>query len=171
MSGELNGGRRHRIGRLLDRVVTPILGLAGRLVERPSDELLSESSGRLRGGRETLSAVDSLEAGRRALSNKDYSEALLHFSSAIERDEGLAWAWHGRGDAFLLAGRPASALACFDRALALEPESALAQLGRGNAHEKLGHRSEAREAWETALTLDPELDWAKEGLKRLNAAK
>lgn len=171
MAGPDGKGSRHRLGRLLDRVVTPFLGLAGRILERPTDELLSASSGRLRGGRETVSAVDSMEAGRRALSRQDYSEALLQFSTAIERDEGLAWAWHGRGDAFLLAGRPASALACFDRALALEPESSLALLGRGNAHEQLGHKAEAKESWEAALSLDPELHWAKEGLLRLKATK
>ena len=74
-------------------------------------------------------------------------------------------------DAFLMAGRPASALACFDRALVLEPESALAQLGRGNAHEQLGHPKEAQQAWESALSLDPELQWARDGLKRLKASK
>ena len=171
MSGRTESGRRHRIGRILDRFLTPLLGIGGRFLERPTDELLSESSGRLRGGRESVSAVDSLEAGRRALSRQDYSEALLQFSAAIERDDGLAWAWHGRGDAFLMAGRPASALACFDRALVLEPESALAQLGRGNAHEQLGHPKEAQQAWESALSLDPELQWARDGLKRLKASK
>lgn len=171
MAHPTEGERRHRLGRVLDRIVTPLLGLAGRILERPSDESLSEASGRLRGGREALSAVDSLEAGRRALSRRDYSEALLQFSTAIQRDETLAWAWHGRGDAFLMADRPASALACFDRAIELEPESALALLGCGNAHEKLGHKAEARAAWESALAVDPELHWAQEGLQRLKGTK
>jgi len=166
MDSENTTRQRRRAGRLLDRIVTPLLGLVGRVIERPTDETLSESSGRLRGGQEAPSAVEALEAGRRALGKKDYAEALVQFSSAIAQDEQLAWAWHGRGDAFQLAGRAASALACFDKALDLEPQNALALLGRGNAHEQLGHTDEARSAWEEALALDSDLHWAQEGLRR-----
>jgi tetratricopeptide (TPR) repeat protein len=156
---------------MLDRVLTPALGLGGRLLSRPSDQELSQASGRSRGGEEVPSAVAALEAGRRALNDGHYAEALVQFGLAIERDEGSAWAWHGRGDALQLAGDPESALASYDRALALQSNSALAHLGRGNALEALERATEARAAWEAALALDPVLEWAKQGLTRLGAPK
>ena len=162
----MDAPRRRRLGRLLDRLVTPVLGFGGRLLRRPNDEFLSEASGRKRGGEDQLSPIEALEAGRRALAEEAYAEALIQFGLAIERQDDLVWAWHGRGDAFQLAGQAASALASYDKALDLEPENALALLGRGNAHEQLGHIEAAVEAWETALALDPGLEWARKGLER-----
>jgi tetratricopeptide (TPR) repeat protein len=79
------------------------------------------------------------------------------------------WAWHGRGDAFQLAGDSEAALAAYDRALELDAKSSLSQSGRGNALRALGKPDEARVAWTAALVLDPELKWAKSALAELDA--
>jgi len=162
---------RHRLGRVVDRILTPLIGFGGRLISRPSDEELSEHSGRIRGGEEGQTAVAALEAGRRALGDGHFAEALIQFSLAIERDEESAWAWHGKADAFHLAGQPGSALECYERSLSIEADNPLGHLGRGNALEALGRYQEAGSAWQSALDLDPDLEWAQKGMNRLDERK
>ena len=69
--------QRHRLGRVVDRILTPLIGFGGRLISRPSDEELSEHSGRIRGGEEGQTAVAALEAGRRALGDGHFARAYL----------------------------------------------------------------------------------------------
>jgi tetratricopeptide (TPR) repeat protein len=160
---------RPSIGRWLDRVCTPLLALGGRLLKRPTDLELSAQSGRTRGGDEAFTAVDALEAGRRALADDNFAEALVQFGLAVERDPDSAWAWHGRGDALLMAGVPIEALVAFDQALVLDAKSSLAHLGRGNALVRLQRDDEAKSAWHSALEIDPKLKWAKTALADLEA--
>jgi tetratricopeptide (TPR) repeat protein len=161
--------QRKSLGAILDRLITPLLALGGNWIKRPTDGELSAQSGRKRGGNGGLSAIAALELGRRALADSHYAEALVQFSLAIERDEKCMWAWHGRGDAFQLAGDSEAALAAYDRALELDAKSSLSQSGRGNALRALGKPDEARVAWTAALVLDPELKWAKSALAELDA--
>lgn len=161
--------RRPGVGRWLDRICTPLLALGGKFLERPTDSELSAQSGRTRGGDDAFTAVDALEAGRRALADNNFAEALVQFGLAVERDEESAWAWHGRGDALLMAGEPSEALAAFDKALALDTKSSLAHLGRGNALVRLQKNDEAKAAWRSSLELDPNLEWAKTALADLEA--
>jgi len=163
--------RRHALGAVLDRVVTPLLGLGGKWLRRPTDGELSAQSGRVRGGGDSVSSVEALESGRRALANAHYSEALVQFALAIERDEQCLWAWHGRGDAFQLAGDPEAALSSYDRALELDAQSALSHLGRGNALTALKRVTEARAAWMKTLDLEPDNHWAKTALAELDASQ
>jgi tetratricopeptide (TPR) repeat protein len=161
--------RRHALGAVLDRFVTPLLGLGGKWIRRPTDGELSEQSGRVRGGGDSIIAVAALESGRRALSDAHYSEALVQFALAIERDAQCMWAWHGRGDAFQLADDPEAALVAYDRALELDPQSSLSHLGRGNALMALNRVAEARAAWLTTLEMEPKNHWAKTALAELDA--
>lgn len=163
--------QRKNLGAVLDRLITPLLALGGKWIKRPTDGELSAQSGRKRGGTDGLSAIAALERGRRALADAQYAEALVQFSLAIERDEMCMWAWHGRGDAFQLAGDPAAALEAYDRAVELDAHNALSQSGRGNALRALGKPEEARAAWTAALILDPELKWAKSALSELDASE
>ena len=159
--------QRHRFGRALDRFLTPALSLLGRVLRRPSDDSLSEVSGRLRGGEDHLTSAQPLEAGRSALRDGHYAEALVQFGLSIERDPENVWAWHGRGDAFQLAQQSESALEAYDEAVRLADDSPLSHCGRGNALESLGRLEEARQAWSKALSLEADLDWAEQGLARL----
>jgi len=121
----------------------------------------------VRGGEDVLNAIQPLEAGRSALRDGHYAEALIQFGLSIERDPNSTWAWHGRGDAFQLAEQPESALDAYDEAIRLESKNALSHCGRGNALESLGRLEEAQRAWANALSLEPGLDWAERGLERL----
>ena len=163
--------QRHALGAVFDRVVTPLLALGGKWIRRPTDGELSAQSGRVRGGGDSVSAVAALESGRRALSNSHYSEALVQFSLAIERDAQCMWAWHGRGDAFQLAGDFVAALAAYDRALELDAKSALSHLGRGNALMALKRVTEAHAAWMKVLEFEPDNHWAKTALSELDASQ
>ncbi len=157
--------RRHPWGTRLDRLLTPLLALGGRLLARPDEGLLHALTGRTKGG--PASGGDSpLLAGRRALSEGQLGEALLCFARAAEQDPGDPWPWHGRGDALQLSGQYQDALDAYREALSRAPELALSHCGLGNALEGLGRIEQARAAWERALALDPELPWARDGLAR-----
>ncbi len=160
---------RHPWGPRLDRWLTRLLALGGRLVGRPSEALLHELTGRSKGGPASAGgppAHELLADGRRALAEGHFGEALALFAQAAARDPGDPWPLHGRGDAFQLSGRFADALDAYRAALELAPELALSWCGVGNALEGLRRVGEAREAWSQALALDPGLRWAREGLDR-----
>ena len=85
--------------------MTPLLGAGGRVLRRPNDAFLSEASGRKRGGEDSLSPIEALEAGRRALAEEAYGEALIH----LDWPSSVKTTWFGRGTAvatpFSLPGR------------------------------------------------------------------
>ena len=160
---------RHPLGRRLDRLLTPLLRLGGRLLRRPDEEHLHALTGRSKGGGDGDRGPGFpalLAAGREALAEGRFGEALVAFSRAAEQAPRDPWPWHGRGDAFQLSGDHDAALAAFDEALERDPELALSWSGKGNALEGLGRIDEARAAWRMALGLDPALDWARAGLER-----
>jgi len=161
--------RRPARARRLDRWITPVLRVGGRLLGRPSEALLLALTGRARGGPAEADVREggaALERGRRALDHGQFGEALVQFAAAARAAPRDPWPWHGRGDALQLSGDPAGALAAYDQALARVGELAVSHLGRGNALEGLGRIDEARAAWSAALTHDPGLHWAQEGLAR-----
>lgn len=158
--------------RQLDRWLTRALNLLGRAWGRPDDGLLTELTGRQRGGGPEPGlgrAAAALAEGRRALTERRFAEALHLFATAAELDPADPWAWHGRGDAFQLSGDHASALQAYQEALERAPGLALAWNGVGNAQEGLGRPEAAEAAWRRSLELDPSLSWPSEGLARLEA--
>ncbi len=160
---------RPTVARRLDRLLTPLLRLGGRLLRRPSEDLLLDLTGRERGGPSEEGVREggaALERGRRALDHGQHGEALVQFTQAAAAAPHDPWPWHGRGDVLQLTGDFAGALAAFDEALARVPDLAVSHLGRGNALEGLDRIDEARAAWERALVHDPDLHWAREGLDR-----
>ncbi len=164
--------QRAQRARWLDRWITPLLRRAGRLLGRPSEDLLLDLTGRARGGplvEEMRDGGRALALARRALDQGQFGEALVQFSRAAESAPRDPWPWHGRGDALQLSGDPEGALAAYKAALERIPDLAVSHLGRGNALESLGRMDEARSAWAEALALDPDLTWAREGLGRLEA--
>ena len=163
--------RRSDWARRLDRPLTLLMRLGGRVFGRPDEGLLHGLTGRLKGGPEgaTSSYASDLAAGRRAVETGQFGEALHHFAKAAEARPGEAWPWHGRGDALQLSGQHAEALAAYDAAVERVPGLGLAHNGRGNALEALGRLDEARAAWERALELDPRLSWPAKSLARVRA--
>jgi len=158
---------RPPVGRLLDRMVGPLLKLGGRLLGRPEEEVLQDLTGRSRGGLESQPGVASLERARAALSAGRVGEALALFAESAAASPEDPWAWHGRGDALLASDDPQGALEAYEEAVKRAPTEGLSQLGRGNALERLGRSDEAVNALQEALVLDPGLDWARAGLERL----
>ena len=73
----------------------------------PSESQLQKLSQRDRAGLKiTLPSIpiSTLERGRTAFQEAQYSEALFHFSQALQENPHSAWAWHGKGDALQLLG-------------------------------------------------------------------
>lgn len=160
---------RHPLGRRLDRLLTPLFRLGGRLLARPDEDHLHALTGRSKGGGDGDRGPGFpalLASGREALDAGRFGEALVAFSRAAEQAPGDPWPWHGRGDAFQLSGDHDAALSAFDEALSRDPGLALSWSGRGNALEALGRVDEACDSWRRALELDAGLRWAREGLDR-----
>lgn len=151
------------------------LRLAGRVLGRPSDDLLQELTGRQRGGpagvQGSASYLHHLETGRRALETGQLGEALFHFSQATELAPEQSWGWHGRGDALQLSGQHQGAREAYERAVELSPDQALHHGALGNALHALGLRAAAEDTWRHALTLEPGLDLALQGLERLEQGR
>lgn len=156
--------------RRLDRALTRILRLGGRLTGRPDEGLLHELTGRSKGGapgvQEDDGFVGHLEAGRRALETGQSGEALFRFSQAAQARDQDPWPWHGRGDVLQLSGDHSGAEQAYRAAIARAPELALSFNGLGNALQGQGDLDGAREAWGRALELDPELTLAQLALQR-----
>ncbi|MCB9759182.1 MAG: tetratricopeptide repeat protein [Alphaproteobacteria bacterium] len=154
--------------RRLDRLLTALARVGGRAFGRPDEALLNRLTGRAKGGLAPAEGQGSqaLVAGRRALEDGRYAEALHQFGLAVERAPQDPWPHHGRGDAFQLLGDHARALEAYEAALGLAPDLALPHNGRGNALAALGRLDEARSAWARALELDPALPWPREALAR-----
>ena len=161
---------RPPLGRRLDRVLTRLFRLGGRLLGRPDEEQLHELTGRTKGGppgTASTAYAQALTAGRRAMETGEHGEALYQFGLAAEARPQEAWPWHGRGDALQLSGDHAGALAAYDAAVERVPGLALAHNGRGNALDGLGRLDEAVAAWQKALELDPRLSWPRRSLERV----
>jgi len=149
--------------------LTPLFRLGGRLLRRPDERHLHHLTGRSKGGGDGPTGPSFgalLAAGRQALEDERFGEALVAFARAAELAPQDPWPWHGRGDAFQLSGDHEAALKAFDAALERQPDLALSWSGRGQALEGLGRVEEALEAWRRALEHDPELSWALQGLAR-----
>lgn len=158
--------------RRLDRVVTALLRVGGRVLGRPGEDTLHDLTGRSKGGPPGTASTaysQALTAGRRALETGDHGEALYQFGVAAEARPQEAWPWHGRGDALQLSGDHAGALSAYNEAASRVPSLALAHNGRGNALDGLGRRDEAVQAWKHALELDPRLSWPRRSLERVGA--
>ena len=108
------------------------------------------------------SFLDSLERGREAFQNQQYSEALFHFSQAISENPQSAWAWHGKGDAFQLLGDYKRSLECYKQAIQLHPKRQIHHAGKANALRGLGFEDEYQKLRLEILSLDPSLQWMLE---------
>ena len=97
--------------RTLDKIALVFTNIGGRLLGRPSDQLLTSLASQDRGAMATISdespmvlAAHHIQLGQSAFKSEAYGEALHHFGIAIEHAPDAPWAWHGRGDALQLSG-------------------------------------------------------------------
>jgi len=161
-----------RSGKWVNRLMSACVRVLGRVIGRPSDELLTELARKDRPGPDVetdspvLKASGHIQRGQAAFDSGHYAEALHCFSEAVRLAPEAPWAWHGRGDALQLAGEHNGALKAYERACELSPKTGLHHAGRANSLDSIGNENDADKAWETALNLDPELIWMRKGSKK-----
>ena len=88
--------------------------------------------------------------------NRDYQEAVKHFTNAIQQNPEAAEAYSGRGLAYLSIGALDKALADFSRAIELNQISAEAYNGRSIVYRAKGDFDNAIANLNEAIRLDPE---------------
>ena len=101
-------------------------------------------------------AISLFEQGNAFMKNKNYSEALRVYDSAITLEPDYFEAWNGKADAFNRAQQFNDALNASDRVLILKPDYVPGWINRGYILYNLGRYDEELKAYETAITLDPD---------------
>ena len=102
----------------------------------------------------------------------DPDRRMLGCTSVIERGKrterrARAFAHNKRGNAYLMKGRYALAIAHYTKAIAIDPNFALPHINRGIAYAKKGEVDRAIVDFRKALEINPLDQVAKEGLARL----
>jgi len=90
--------------------------------------------------------------------DSDYESAIRYFDDVLGQKPDYVWAWIYKGDALLYLGRPAEALASYDKVLNLttsKPCRALAWKKKAGALDLLGRFEEAIECCNCSLDIDP----------------
>ncbi len=157
----------------LDRIVLVITKMGGRILGRPSEQLLTSLAAQDRGAvanqapeSPMVLAAHHIQLGQSAFKSEAYGEALHHFGVAIEHSPDAPWAWHGRGDALQLSGQHDAALKAYEHACKLDKQCGLHLAGKANVLRSIGRIEESEQAWERALILDPSLTWMRDGSKQ-----
>lgn len=131
----------------------------------PSESQLQKLSQKDRAGLKiTLPVIpiSNLERGRTAFQEAQYSEALFHFSQALQENPHSAWAWHGKGDALQLLGDYKEALKSYEQAIQMSPQRLIHQAGKANALRGLGLENEYQQLRAKVLSSDSSLLWMLE---------
>ena len=156
----------------LDKIVLVFTNIGGRLLGRPSEQLLTSMASQDRGAMATTNsespmvlAAHHIQLGQSAFKSEAYGEALHHFGIAIESSPDAPWAWHGRGDALQLSGQHEAALTAYEQACDLDNRCGLHLAGKANALRSMGRIDDSNTAWEQALSMDPSLTWMRDGSK------
>ena len=106
---------------------------------------------------------DYLRRGNDAQNNKQYGDAIMWYTKAIELNSEFAWAYNNRGNVYANMEEYNKALADYEKAIALDPEFVYAYNGRGNAYHGMKEHAKALADYEKAIALDPELAYAYNG--------
>lgn len=104
------------------------------------------------------------EAGNEALKNKQFDDAINHYSEGIELDPGYAILPANRGMAYLKLEQFGAAERDCSRAIQLDPSYIKAYLRRGTALTRLSRLAEARADYQKVLKLEPHNTQARDGL-------
>jgi tetratricopeptide (TPR) repeat protein len=158
---------------IIDRLALLVAGTLGRIIGRPSEDLLSELAAADRGSPNPspsdspmIEASHHIQLGQAAFALESYGEALHHFGKAIQLAPHASWAWHGRGDALQLSGEYDGALKAYEKAIENDERCGLHHAGKANSLDALGQHEAAKLAWENALRHDPSLTWMRDGSKK-----
>lgn len=115
---------------------------------------------------DSSSARLELEWGESYLNNKEYEDALVHFSRAEELGNNTAIIY--KGLTYFNLAKYTEAVGEFDKAILVNDEYALNYLLRGNAKEALGDREGAIADYQKVLELEPGNTDAQDRLDFLN---
>jgi tetratricopeptide (TPR) repeat protein len=85
-----------------------------------------------------------------------YEDALIAYEAVLALDGGNLHALNECGGLHVWLGRPAAAVACYDRALAIAPRTLVLQINKGTAQVALNRLAEGLASFEAALAIDPE---------------
>uniref|UniRef100_A0A1I8E9T6 TPR_REGION domain-containing protein n=1 Tax=Wuchereria bancrofti TaxID=6293 RepID=A0A1I8E9T6_WUCBA len=110
-------------------------------------------------------ATDQRMLAVKAFNEGNFEEAVLHFTSAIELNPGLAVLHAKRANALLKLNKPNGAIRDCDKAISLNSDSAQGYKFRGRAHRLLGNFVEAHRDLAMACKLDYDDEanvWLKE---------
>ncbi|KAK6101859.1 TPR repeat family protein [Brugia pahangi] len=119
-------------------------------------------------------ATDQRVLAVKAFNEGNYEKAVLHFTSAIELNPGLAVLHAKRANALLKLNKPNGAIRDCDKAISLNADSAQGYKFRGRAHRLLGNFVEAHHDLAMACKLDYDDEanvWLKEVESNVNSSK
>lgn len=85
-------------------------------------------------GTQSLRAYEAFQQGLAAQKEKQYPQALRHYSQALVIDSQYAFAYNNRGNVHASLGQHRQAIADFEQALKIDPHFAFAYYNRGNAY-------------------------------------
>mmetsp|Transcript_9180 Transcript_9180/g.27574 ORF Transcript_9180/g.27574 Transcript_9180/m.27574 type:complete len:464 (-) Transcript_9180:80-1471(-) len=138
--------------------------------------LIAATPGVLNGEQPNASA--SLQAGDASMSRREWTQAIRHYSTAIEADEKAVLAFKKRATAHSGMGDYGAAQRDLGVALQLEPGSVSVHLQRGRIRRSLCDFAGAEADFRAVLAVKPantaaekELDGATRGLQALEAAR
>ncbi|HEX2270857.1 MAG TPA: hypothetical protein VHH35_15035, partial [Pyrinomonadaceae bacterium] len=107
-----------------------------------------------------LSGLIQLDAGHIEavyLGLKEFDTAIVDFERAIKLDPKMAWAYQGRGTAWMYKGYMENAIENFDKAIAHDPTIAWAYFNRAVSKVYLGQEAQANTDVVECLKLRPDL--------------
>jgi len=105
--------------------------------------------------------ISSRNLGQTYLEDKNYSEAIQWFRSAISRNKIYADPYFGLAEALVATGRLEEAVAQFEAGVLEAPDDPAMRTGLGEALLKAGRFTEARIQLETAIKKDPAGAWGQ----------
>ncbi len=110
-----------------------------------------------------------LQRGRDALERGEVQTAIEHFTALTDHAPDFAEGWHGRANAYFVAGLVGPAVADLEQALALNPKHFDALRGLAAILEQLDRPKQAYEAYVLYDTIHPHQADVTEAIKRLEA--
>ncbi len=108
-----------------------------------------------------------LNRGRRAMSNRNFSEAIDHFTALTDHAPEFAEGWNMRATAYFGAGQYGLSIADIQRTLVLNPRHFGAMQGLGRMLEEMDDAKNALTAYEAAYAIHPHRPGLKEAVERL----
>ena len=95
------------------------------------------------------------QLGYVANENREYQEAIEHYTEAIQLDPNNALAYNNRGNAYLSLGQYQRAIQDYDKAIQIDPNYAHAYNMRGGVYYRLGENQRAIQDYDKAIQIDP----------------